>query len=75
MFLSMTASDGTELSRGLEFLFSPNRLNVAISRAKTLAVLVCSPDLLSPRCNSADELHLANTVCQLADTAKPLEKI
>ena len=75
VFFSMTASDGTELSRGLEFLFSPNRLNVAISRAKTLAVLVCSPDLLSPRCNSADELHLANTVCQLADTATPLEKI
>ncbi|NCV01295.1 MAG: hypothetical protein EBV53_08930 [Proteobacteria bacterium] len=75
VFFSMTASDGTELSRGLEFLFSPNRLNVAISRAKTLAVLVCSPDLLTPRCNSAEELHLANMVCQLADTATPFEKI
>ena len=75
VFFSLTASDGTELSRGLEFLFSPNRLNVAVSRAKILAVLVCSPDLLSPRCNSAEEVHLANTVCHLADTATPLQKI
>ena len=75
VFFSMTASDGTELSRGLEFLFSPNRLNVAISRAKTLAVLVCNPDLLTPRCNSAEELQLANIVCQLADTATALERI
>ena len=75
VFFSMTASDGTELSRGLEFLFSLNRLNVAISRAKTLAVLVCSPDLLSPRCNSAEEVRLANTVCHLADSATPLQKI
>ena len=71
VFFSMTASDGTELSRGLEFLFSSNRLNVAISRAKSLAVLVCSPDLLTPRCHSSEEVHLANTVCQLADTATP----
>ena len=74
VFFSMTASDGAELSRGLEFLFSPNRLNVAISRAKILAVLVCSPNLLAPRCNSAEEVHLANTMCHLAETATAFQK-
>ena len=43
VFYSMASSSGDDVPRGLDFLFSRNRLNVAISRAKCLAYLVASP--------------------------------
>ena len=46
VFFSMSSSTGDDVPRGLEFLFNRNRFNVAISRAKCLAVVVCSPRLL-----------------------------
>ena len=46
VFYSMASSSGEDVPRGLDFLFSRNRLNVAISRAQCLAYLVCSPRLL-----------------------------
>ena len=52
------------MPRGLEFLFSRNRLNVAISRAKALAVLVCSPRLLETRCRTVDQMRLVNGLCR-----------
>ena len=58
VFYSTTSSSGEEIPRGLEFLFSRNRLNVAISRAQCLAVLVgsrgCSTSTAarSSRCGS-----------------------
>ena len=48
-FFSMATSSGEEILRNLEFLFSRNRLNVAVSRARCLAVLVCNPALLNVR--------------------------
>jgi AAA domain len=50
VFYSMASSSGEDVPRGLEFLLSRNRLNVAISRAKCLAYLVCSPRLLEVTC-------------------------
>ena len=50
MFFSMATSTGEDVRRGMSFLFSRNRLNVAVSRAQALAVVVCSPRLLSARC-------------------------
>ena len=49
---SMATSSVDDLPRNLEFLFSLNRLNVAVSRARGLSVLVCSPELLRARCHS-----------------------
>ncbi len=46
VFFSMATSSGEDVPRNLAFLFSRNRLNVAISRAQCLALLVCSPRLL-----------------------------
>ena len=60
---SMATSSGEEIPRNLEFLFSRNRLNVAVSRARCLAVLVCSPELLHIRCRSAEEMRLVNALC------------
>jgi uncharacterized protein len=67
VFFSMTTSSGEEIPRGLEFLFSRNRLNVAISRAKALAVLVCSPRLLETRCRTVEQMRLVNGLCQFVE--------
>jgi uncharacterized protein len=72
VFYSMTASDALDLSRGLEFLFGLDRLNVAISRARALAVLVHSPSLLIASCRTAEEVRLVNATCRLAELATPL---
>jgi ATP-dependent exoDNAse (exonuclease V) alpha subunit len=53
----------------LEFLFSRNRLNVAISRAKAMAVLVCSPRLLETRCRTVDQMQLVNGLCAFVERA------
>jgi uncharacterized protein len=66
VLISMATSSGDELPRNIEFLFSKNRLNVAISRAKCLAVLVCSPDLLSIQCKTPEQMRLVNTLAWVA---------
>jgi uncharacterized protein len=70
VFFSMATSSGEEVPRGLDFLFSRNRLNVAISRAKALAVLVCSPRLLETRCRTVDQMRLANGLCAFVEHAQ-----
>jgi predicted RecB family nuclease len=64
--VSMTASDISEAPRGLDFLFNINRLNVALSRAKALAIIVASPELLRTRCKRIDQIELLNFFCALA---------
>lgn len=70
VFFSMAASSGEDVPRNLAFLFSRNRLNVAISRAQCLAILVCSPRLLEARCQSIEEMELVNALCRLAEYAE-----
>lgn len=69
---SMASSSGAEVPRGLEFLLSRNRLNVAISRAQCLAYLVCSPRLLEVDCRTIDQMRLANGLCRFAEMAPEL---
>ena len=54
----------------MEFLFSRNRLNVAISRAKCLAYLVGSPRLLEIECRTVEQMRLANVLCRLVEVAR-----
>ena len=61
---SRCLSSGDASPRGIEFLFSRNRLNVAISRAQTLAVVVASPVLVRTRCSSIEQVRLANVYCR-----------
>ena len=70
VFYSMASSSGDDVPRGRGFLFSRNRLNVAISRAQCLAVLVCSPRLLETRCRSIEEMRLVNALCRLVEVAE-----
>jgi len=53
----------------MEFLFSLNRLNVAISRAQGMAILVCSPALLDLIARTAEQMRLANALCRFIEMA------
>jgi uncharacterized protein len=70
VFYSMASSSGEEVPRGLDFLFSRNRLNVAISRAMCSAYLVASPRLLDANCTTVEQMRLANALCRLVETAR-----
>jgi predicted RecB family nuclease len=63
--VSMTASSIEDVPRGMGFLFSLNRINVAVSRAKALALVFASPRLLDARCATVEEVRLVNTLCAL----------
>jgi predicted RecB family nuclease len=60
---SMATSTSDDAPRGLEFLYSLNRLNVAISRARALVILVASPELFQARCRTPRQLKLVNALC------------
>jgi uncharacterized protein len=60
---SMTSASAEDAPRGLEFLYSLNRFNVATSRAQALVVLVASPELSRVRCKSPRQMQLANALC------------
>ncbi|MFL6018584.1 MAG: TM0106 family RecB-like putative nuclease [Gaiellaceae bacterium] len=66
---SMASSSGEDVPRGLEFLLSRNRLNVAISRARCLAYLVASPRLLEVNCRTIPQMRLANALCRFVELA------
>jgi hypothetical protein len=69
VFYSMASSSGEDVPRGLDFLLSRNRLNVAISRAQCLAYLVCSPRLLEVDCKTIPHMRLANALCRFVELA------
>jgi hypothetical protein len=68
---SMATSSVEDLPRNLEFLFSLNRLNVAVSRARGLSILVCSPELLRARCHTPEQMRLVNALCRYVEMADP----
>lgn len=69
VFFSMAASNGEEVPRGLEFLFSRNRLNVALSRAQCIATIVANPRLLDVECRTIEQISLANGLCRAYEAA------
>ena len=69
VIFSMATSSGEDIPRNVAFLFSRNRLNVAISRARCLAVLCASPDLLETRARTIDEMRLISTLCAFVEEA------
>tara|TARA_B110000967_G_C18858439_1_gene548541 strand:- start:914 stop:1999 length:1086 start_codon:yes stop_codon:yes gene_type:complete len=65
VILSMCASDASESPRGMDFLLDKNRLNVAISRAQSLAIVVGNPSLSQTQVNRVDQLKLVNLFSRL----------
>jgi predicted RecB family nuclease len=68
---SMTTSSHADAPRGMEFLYSLNRLNVATSRARCVCVLVGSPRLFEPECKTPRQMELANAFCRYLEIAFP----
>jgi len=66
---SMTSSSPEDAPRGMEFLYNPNRFNVATSRARALCVLVGSPLLLEPVCKTPRQMQMANGFCRFGERA------
>jgi uncharacterized protein len=69
VIVSMAASDA-RAARGIEFLFSPNRLNVALSRAQSLAVVVGAPGLGGTRVSSVGQMKLVNLFCRVVEEGR-----
>ncbi|MDO9225269.1 MAG: TM0106 family RecB-like putative nuclease [Pseudomonadota bacterium] len=65
VIVSMTTSNGDTLPRYIEFLYSKNRLNVALSRARCLALLVASPALADIPCATVEQMGLVNLMCRV----------
>jgi uncharacterized protein len=66
VILSMCSSFGHYGSRGLEFILDQNRLNVALSRARILAVVVGDPRIASTPCHTIDSMRRVNLYCRLS---------
>jgi len=66
---SMATSSAEDAPRGMEFLYSLHRLNVATSRARCVAVVVCSPQLLRVRCRTPRQMRLANAIARFVELA------
>src|SRR5262245_43251604 len=65
--ISMVTSSADELPRNIEFLFSVNRLNVAISRAQALTVVFASHRLLDVPCRTVEQMRLVNALAAVKD--------
>jgi superfamily I DNA and/or RNA helicase len=66
---SMTSSSMNDAPRGMDFLYDPHRLNVAISRARALAILVASRALFQAQVRSPRQMKLANALARFAELA------
>jgi predicted RecB family nuclease len=67
---SLTSSSPEDAPRGMEFLYNPNRLNVATSRAQAMVIIIGSPHLLEPECHSPRQMLLANALCRYVELAR-----
>ena len=72
VIISMTSSSAEDAPRGMEFLYSPNRFNVATSRAKCACILVASPRLFEPECRTVRQGMLANAFCRYRELSTEL---
>jgi uncharacterized protein len=70
VIFSMTTSTPEDAPRGMDFLYSPNRFNVAVSRARAVFILVANPALLEAECKSPAQMKLANAFCRYWEVAK-----
>ena len=69
---STTTSSHADAPRGMEFLYSLNRLNVATSRAKCVSVMVSSPRIFEAECRTPRQIQLANAFCRYLEMADRL---
>ena len=73
LIYSMATSRPEDAPRGMEFLYSLNRLNVATSRARCAAIVVASPRLLEPECRTPRQMQFANAVCVVGESGRVVD--
>jgi len=66
---SMASSSREDSPRDMTFLYSRNRLNVAISRARCVAFLIGSPTLLEAGCRTPEQMHMVDAMCRFVEIA------
>jgi uncharacterized protein len=64
---SLATSSLEEAPRGMDFLFSPNRFNVAVSRARTRFIMVGNPAIFETECKNPYQIKLANAFCRFKE--------
>ena len=69
---SVASSSAEDAPRGMDFLYSPNRFNVAVSRAKAIFIMVGNPVIFEPDCKSPEQIKLANPFCRFIEMAEIL---
>lgn len=67
---SVATSSLEEAPRGMDFLFSPNRFNVAVSRARTCFIMVANPAIFEAECKSPHQIKLANAFCRFKELSR-----
>ncbi|MAN86868.1 MAG: recombinase RecB [Algoriphagus sp.] len=67
---SVATSSSEEAPRGMDFLFSPNRLNVAVSRARACFIMVANPAIFEADCKSPYQIKLANAFCRFKELSQ-----
>jgi superfamily I DNA and/or RNA helicase len=67
---SMTTSTPEDAPRGMQFLYDPNRFNVATSRARCVSIVVGNPALFSPECRTPRQMELANVLCRYVELSE-----
>ena len=70
VLVSLASSTGEDAPRGLSFVFNPNRINVATSRAQCRVELHCSPRLLEADCKTVTEMRLVNALCRFVELSR-----
>ena len=71
---SLTTSSPEDAPRGMEFLYSLNRFNVATSRARSTVIVVGSPKLFEPDCRSPRQMQLVNALCRYRELATTVDE-
>jgi predicted RecB family nuclease len=75
VIFSLTTSTQQDAPRGMDFLFDPNRFNVATSRAMCSCIVVGSPALFEPDCQTPKQMKLANAFCRFLEVAREIPRL
>ncbi len=70
---SLASSSAEDAPRGVDFLYDTHRLNVAVSRAQAMTIIIASPHLLDAAVHSPDQLRLVNALCRYVEMAQAAE--
>jgi superfamily I DNA and/or RNA helicase len=69
---SVATSSPEDAPKGMDFLYSPNRFNVAVSRARGIFIMVANPAIFEPDCKSPAQIKLANPFCRFVELAEQI---